>query len=173
MANAEITPIDAARNARMHNAKGVEYMRAKDYLAAIKEFKMAIALNPNTQAASTYYHNLATSYMQIYKYSNHPTLPIWAQSSYEQSLKTDVLNLSTYKGLVQTYKAQNILSQKALEVKDTIEINKYNTILLGLIYIENNEKEKGLNYLIDFCVKNPDLIIVPDLQKIIKQYDLS
>ena len=53
-ARCEITPVDAARNAKEHNNQGVIYMREGDYLAAIKELKIAIGINPNVQSTSVY-----------------------------------------------------------------------------------------------------------------------
>jgi tetratricopeptide (TPR) repeat protein len=46
---AETDKINASNNAEMHNNWGVNYLEEGDYFAAIKEFKIAIALNPSKQ----------------------------------------------------------------------------------------------------------------------------
>ena len=50
--------IDPEKNAYQHNNLGIMYVEERDYYAAIQEFKMAISLNPNTQATATYFNNL-------------------------------------------------------------------------------------------------------------------
>ncbi|MGN0013948.1 MAG: hypothetical protein ACI37T_00850, partial [Candidatus Gastranaerophilaceae bacterium] len=44
--------INAQANASKHNNIGLEWLREKYYFGAIKEFEIAINLNPNTQATS-------------------------------------------------------------------------------------------------------------------------
>ena len=55
-----LNKIDAERNAHIHNNTGLMYMQEGFYYGAIKEFKLAIDLNPNTQATAVYYSNLVT-----------------------------------------------------------------------------------------------------------------
>ena len=50
--------IDATKNAFLHNNMGLRYMEEHCYYAAIQEFKIAISLNPNTQATAVYYKNI-------------------------------------------------------------------------------------------------------------------
>ena len=57
--------IDPEKNAYNHNNKGVEYLSEKYYYGAIQEFKIAISLNPNTQATAVYFNNLGKTYLII------------------------------------------------------------------------------------------------------------
>ena len=56
--------IDASKNAINHNNLGVNYLERKDYYSAIKEFEIAILINPDTQASATYYNNLGKTYIK-------------------------------------------------------------------------------------------------------------
>ena len=51
----DVYVIDATKNAFLHNNMGLRYMEEHCYYAAIQEFKIAISLNPNTQATAVYY----------------------------------------------------------------------------------------------------------------------
>ena len=57
--------IDPEKNAYEHNNLGIMYVEEKCYYAAIQEFKMAISLNPKTQATAVYFNNLGKVYMTI------------------------------------------------------------------------------------------------------------
>ena len=46
----DVYEIDATKNAYIHNNLGLTYVDEKCWYAAIQEFKIAISLNPNTQA---------------------------------------------------------------------------------------------------------------------------
>ena len=61
----DVMVIDAQKNAVDHNNRGVIYMQDRYYAAAIKEFQLAVMLDPDTQASSVYYANLANCYMKI------------------------------------------------------------------------------------------------------------
>ena len=54
----DVNVIDATKNAFLHNNMGLRYMEEHCYYAAIQEFKIAISLNPNTQATAVYYKNI-------------------------------------------------------------------------------------------------------------------
>ena len=43
-------------------------MRLQNYYAAIEEFKIAISLNPNSQASAAYYYNLGAVYSKLGAY---------------------------------------------------------------------------------------------------------
>ena len=53
-----IDNIKAQNNAYWHNNKGLIYLEEKYYFGAIKEFQIAIDLNPNSQASAVFYTNL-------------------------------------------------------------------------------------------------------------------
>ena len=57
--------IDPEKNAYDHNNKGIMYLEEKCYYAAIQEFKIAISLNPKTQATAVYFNNLGKTYLII------------------------------------------------------------------------------------------------------------
>ena len=61
----DVYVIDAVRNAYIHNNKGLNYLKDNLYYPAIQEFKIAISLNPNTQATAVYYNNLGETYMKL------------------------------------------------------------------------------------------------------------
>ena len=171
LANCAITPVDAARNAKEHNNQGVIFMREGDYLAAIKEFKIAIGINPNVQSTSVYYNNLGQAYMKIYEINKNRLLPIWAQSCFEQALVGDCLNLTYYRNLVSAYEARGNLSSKASYHLSKKSENPYNAIIVGLIYLKQNKIGAAVTILDDFCSQNPDLVISSDIKRLIANYE--
>ena len=74
----DVYVIDATKNAYIHNNMGLRYMNEHCYYAAIQEFKIAISLNPDTQATATYYDNIGDAYMAI----GHPEM---ARQPYEDA----------------------------------------------------------------------------------------
>lgn len=170
-ANAAITPVDAARNAKEHNNQGAIFLREGDYYAAIKEFKIAIGINPNVQATSVYYNNLGTAYMKIYQISKDPILAAWAQSCFEHALIGDCMNLTYYNNLVDTYQVQGIMNSKASYLLRNKDKNPYNEVIVALIYLRQKKIGAAVTMLDDFCAKNPDLIITNDLKRLIKSHN--
>ena len=145
-----IYEIDAARNASLHNNRGVNYLNEQNYYSAIKEFEMAILLNPDTQASATYYNNLGKTYLKI-------GYPKMAEESFEKALKKNSTNLEFYQNLVSSYKAQGKLKSelnKAIASK-----NHLSKITAGLILIETGKLEAGINMLDEFCFDEPEMII--------------
>ena len=61
----DVYEIDAEKNAYVHNNLGLMYVNEKCYYAAIQEYKIAISLNPNTQATAVYYNNSGEVYVII------------------------------------------------------------------------------------------------------------
>ncbi len=153
--------IDAERNARIRNNIGLLHFKDGYYNAAIKEFNIAISLNPDTQATATYYSNLANVYMKI----GYPAL---AQDSLERALKCDKMNLTYYQDLVQTFRAQNILSQKLTQYSQDTQ-NPISPVIVGLIMIEMGQETQGLTKLQAFCYNEPDLIITGGVRSYIQQ----
>ena len=88
-----IFEIDAARNAMRHNNLGVNHMRENYYYGAIKEFEIAIQINPNSQASAIYYNNLGKAYMRI----DYPDL---AEKSFKEALRRNNGNLEYYQNIV-------------------------------------------------------------------------
>lgn len=153
--------IEAERNANKHNNLGVIHMQDRYYAAAIKEFQMAVLINPDTQATATYYANLGTVYMKI----GYPAL---AQDVLERALKLNPQNFSYYQDLSVIYAKQKILPLKLRQyAKDTK--NPMSTIMVGLIKIQQGKTEEGLSNLQEFCFLEPDLIITKGVQEYIDQ----
>lgn len=145
-----ITEIDAVNNAYIHNNHGLVYMEMGNYYAAVLEYKMAIQLNPNTQATAIYYNNLAKCYLKLdfYKYAAECEL---------SAIKLYPLNIEFYINLAKAYKGMGILDKKIVEYsKSTKALDK---ILIGLMYAEKGDNQKALIVLDDFCMSEPDLII--------------
>ncbi len=155
----DVYEIDAVKNGYIHNNRGLMYMREKCYYAAIQEFKMAISLNPDTQATSVYFNNIGDAYMEI-------GYPDYALDAYERALKQYSLNLQYYTDLIKCYKALNIVPQKIKQYSDTS--NPLNRVMLGLLYAENGDVKRGIIILDEFVMSEPDLIITPALKKYIK-----
>lgn len=152
--------IDAARNASIHNNRGVNLLKEKYYYGAIKEFEIAIQLNPDTQATATYYNNLGKTYLII----GYPNL---AEESFKFALSKNAANFEFYQNLVTSYKQQNKL-QKELKkaMSDKKNVSK---VIAGLILIEMEKTESGINMLDEFCFDNPDMILTKGVRTYINQ----
>lgn len=142
--------IDAAKNAVIHNNLGVNYINTKDYSSAIKEFEIAISINPNTQASATYYNNLGITYLKI----GYPNL---AEKAFDNALKYNPANFEFYQNLVTSYKEQKKLSS---ELNKAIADEKPSSkVIGGLILIESGKLEPGINMLDEFCFDEPEMIL--------------
>lgn len=156
----DIYTIDAEKNAFLHNNMGLRYIDEQNYYAAIQEFKLAIALNPNTQATAVYYNNLGEVYMKANFFK-------FAQDCFERAIVQYPLNFSYYQNLAKCYKAQGLTDSK---------INSYskakpplNMIMIGLLYIEKGDKEHGIIKLDEFCMQEPDLIITGAVRNYLRE----
>ena len=152
--------IDATKNAYFHNNLGLNYMKEHCYYAAIQEFKIAISLNPNTQATSVYYTNIGDAYMLI----GYPNM---AQQPYEDAIKQYSLNLKYYQNLAKCYKKLGKTSEKIKEYSSTD--NPLNKVMLGILYIENGDLKRGTTILDNFANSEPDLLITPAVKLYIKE----
>lgn len=156
----DVYVIDATKNAYIHNNMGLRYMNEHCYYAAIQEFKIAISLNPDTQATATYYDNIGDAYMAI----GHPEM---ASQPYEDALSQYGLNFKFYKDLAKCYKALGLSQAKITEF--SASKNQLNKVLLGLLYIENGDLKRGVIILDEFTMKEPDLLITPAVKQFIKE----
>lgn len=155
----DVYVIDATKNAYNHNNMGIQYMNERCYYAAIQEFKIAISLNPDTQATSVYYKNIGDAYMKI-------GYPSYAKDAYERAVKQYSLNFQYYQDLAKCYKQMGIASAKIKEYSN--DKNPLNKIMLGLLYIETGNLKRGVIVLDEFTAKEPDLIITPAVKQYIK-----
>lgn len=153
--------IDAEKNASLHNNQGVNCLKERYYYGAIKEFEMAIQLNPNTQATAVYYDNLGRTYV-IIGYPNK------AQICFERAVIQNPLNFDYYLSLVSVYKKRGLLDFKLREYKLKKD-NPLNKIMVGLLYIEKGEVSTGITVLDNFCHDEPDLLITKAVRAYIKQ----
>ncbi len=170
--------IDAQRNAQLHNNLGVGYLKEGDYFAAIKEFKIAIALNPSKQTTAVYFNNLGRTYMELSKIQKQHNLSTqngdfaaWAEISFDTAIEQDCMNLTYYKNLVQSYKAQGKLNQKLKEYKAKTDKNPLSQIVTVLIYQAQNKKRNAQIALDEFITKYPDLLITPSLKVYAKELE--
>lgn len=152
--------IDAVPNAYIHNNKGINYMNERCYYAAIQEYKIAISLSPNVQATAVFYNNLGEAYMII-------GYPDYAQDCFERAIQQYSLNFKYYLNLAQCYKARGIVPLKIQEYKANDE-NPLNKIIVGLLYVENDELSRGIITLDEFSMSEPDLMITPAVRQHVK-----
>lgn len=155
----DVPVINAVKNSNHHNNLGINYMNEKVYYAAIQEFKIAISLNPESQASAVYYNNLGDCYMKI----EHPEL---AQDCYERALRLYNLNLNYYINLAKCLIANKLLDKKLEQFADFS--NPYNQLMSGVLYVESGEFQRGITILDTFTIAEPDLIITPAVKSYIK-----
>ena len=152
--------IDPERNAFDHNNKGIMYMEEHFYAAAIQEFKIAISLNPKTQATSVYFNNLGLVYTKI----GYPKL---ALDCYERAVKQYNLNFDYYKNLAKCYKQLGMANSKIQTYK--AQKDQLSKIMVGLLYEELGNKKKAVTVLDDFAMSEPELIITPAVKQHIQK----
>ena len=156
--------IQAEKNAFYHNNVGLNYLKDRIYYAAIQEFKIAISLSPNTQATAIFKNNLGETYTFI-------GYPEMARVCFEDAIKLYGLNFKYYQNLTECYKNLGIINSKIKEYKTS---EKYHEkIILGLLYIQNNEKRKGIILLDELCNQEPDLLITPAIRQYLKEVTKS
>ena len=151
--------IDAEKDAFYHNNLGINYLQDRVYYAAIQEFKIAISLSPSTQASATFYNNLGETY-------NFIGYPEMARDCFERAINLYGLNFKYYLNLIDTYQRLGLVSTKIKELQSSENI--YDRIQLGILYIKNSEVRKGIIILDEICTQEPDILIIPTLQKYIK-----
>ncbi len=156
----DVFTIDAAKNAYWHNNLGLNYMKERCYYAAIQEFKIAISLAPNTQASAVYYNNIGDAYMAI----GYPNM---ARQPYEDAVKQFGLNFQYYQDLVKCYKALGLIPEKISEYSSGE--NPLNKVMLGLLYVESGNLQRGIIILDEFVMSEPDLMITPAIKQYIKE----
>lgn len=155
----DVPVINAVRNSNNHNNLGIMYMSERSYYAAIQEFKIAISLNPESQATAVYYTNLGDCYMKI----EHPEL---ALDCYERALTLYNLNLNYYINLAKCLIANKLLDKKLEQFSDFT--NPYNQLMSGVLYVESGNYQRGITVLDNFTISEPDLIITPAVKSYIR-----
>ncbi len=155
----DVFEINSVKNANHHNNLGINYMSERVYYAAIQEFKIAISLNPESQATAIYYNNLGDCYMKI----QHPEL---ALDCYERALTLYNLNLNYYINLAKCLIANKQLEKKLEQFSDFT--NPYNQLMSGILYVESGDIQRGVTVLDTFTIAEPDLVITPAVKSYIK-----
>ena len=150
--------IDPEKNAYDHNNKGIMYAEEKCYYAAIQEFKMAISLNPKTQATAVYFNNLGKVYLII----GYPEL---ALDCFENALTQYNLNFEYYENLAKSYKQLGLIHEKLKKYKKEQSDNPLAKIMLGLLEEQMGNTKKSVMLLDEFAMAEPDLIITPAVKK--------
>jgi len=153
--------IDPEKNAYHHNNLGVMYIEEKNYYAAIQEFKMAISLNPKTQATATYFNNLGRVYIII----GYPELAI---DCFENALKQYPLNFEYYRNLVNCYEKLGKTTSKLNEYKNKKK-SSLDKITLALLYEKSGDIKKAIFILDEFANAEPDLMITPAVKMYIQE----
>ncbi len=156
----DVYEIDAQKNAYIHNNLGLMYVDEKCYYAAIQEFKIAISLNPNTQATAVYYNNLGEVYLLI-------GYPDYALDCFERAIKQFSLNFKYYQNLAKTYKQLGTLDVQIQKYSN--RTNPLNQVMLGVLYAEKGEKRKAITILDNFIMSEPDLMITPAVKNYIRE----
>lgn len=157
--------IRGENNAYRHNNKGLIYYREKYYFGAIKEFQIAIDLNPKTQAAAVYYLNLGNTYETI---GYHDL----AKNCFEKALSLNALCFEYYFRLATNYKNLGIVDEK-LEEYIAKTNSPLNQIMVGLLYIQKGETSIGITVLDEFCNNEPNLMVTAGVRKYIQEITLK
>jgi len=153
--------IDSEKNAYIHNNIGLNYLSERIYYAAVQEFKIAISLSPDRQSSAIFYNNLGETYLFLGSYEA-------AERCFEDALKLYGLNFKYYINLVKCYKAQNVIQYRIAKYSQPTT-NPLDRIVLGLLYIEDGQKRKGIVILDDFCMSEPDLIITKAVRSYLRE----
>ena len=171
-----VTPINAQNDAQKHNNLGTRYFNEKDYFAAIKEYRIAIGINPDSQTTATYFNNLGKVYLVLGEIQKRNGLPIqgWddfsimAQISFEEAITKDCMKLEYYQNLIKAYKLTGMIESKKQFFMKNKDKNPFNVIPVALILKQQGQDEHANMLLDDFVSQNPDMIISRDLKKLIK-----
>ncbi len=152
--------IDPEKNAYDHNNLGIMYVEEKAYYAAIQEFKMAISLNPKTQATAVYFTNLGKVYMTI----GYPDL---ALDCFKNAITQYNLNFEYYQNLVDCYSALKQVDVRLGQYRNSA--NPLDKIMLGLLYAKSGNTKKAIITLDEFVMSEPDLLISPAVKLYIQE----
>ena len=154
--------IDPEKNAYDHNNKGIMYLEEKCYYAAIQEFKIAISLNPKTQATAVYFNNLGKTYLII----GYPEL---ALDCFENAITQYSLNFEYYANLAKCYQQLGLTQDKLVQYSIESERNPVLKVMVALLEEQSGNKKKAITVLDDFAMSEPDLLITPAVKNHIKK----
>lgn len=157
----EIYVIDAVKNSVMHNNIGMNHFNEGYYYGAIQEFKIAISLNPNSQASAGYYDNLGRTYLII----GYPTM---AEDCFVNAIRLNPMNLSYRQHLADTYRRMGnaTLNNKLKEYLSSK--NPLDSVMVGLLYIAKGDTNAGIIKLDEFCITQSNLILAEGVKAYLK-----
>ncbi|MBR1461456.1 hypothetical protein IJ596_07510 [bacterium] len=154
--------IDPEKNAYDHNNKGVMYLEEQCYYAAIQEFKIAISLNPKTQATAVYFNNLGKTYLII----GYPEL---ALDCFENALTQYSLNFEYYLNLAKCYAQLGMAEEQLEKYREMVDQNPAARVMVALLEEQLGDKRKAIIELDGFAMAEPDLIITPAVKNYINK----
>ncbi len=155
--------IDPTKNAVWHNERGLFFLGLRYYAAAIKEFQLAITLNPDSEVSSTFYNNLGRSYYEIGDYNS-------AEIIYKKAIELKPYYLEFRENLIKTYEQKGTLNEivefhNNLIIEDPGNLQSY--LMLGLIYKKYQNNDYALIYLNKFVQLAPEFGITNQIKQII------
>lgn len=156
--------IDPAKNAVWHNEKGLFYLDMKYYEAAIREFQLAVLLNPDSEASAFFYNNLGKAFYKVGYYEN-------AEINFNKAIELKPYYLEFYENLIKTYEKKNILNKIAERHNKLIVENPNNLqsyILLGLIHKNYGNNDYAAMYLNKFIQLAPEFGITDQIRTIVR-----
>lgn len=156
--------IDPAKNAVWHNEKGLSFFELGDYYAAINEFRLAIMLNPESEASAAFYNNLGKVYYKVGDYAA-------AEKSFRRATEIKPYYIEYCKNLIKSYEQMGILNQMTKKyeksiIKDINNLHSY--LMLGLIHKEYGNNNVAAGYFRKFVKLAPYLRISEQINRIIK-----
>ena len=172
-----VSTVDAKNAAQRHNNLGTMYYKDKDYFAAIKEYRIAISINPDAQTTATYFNNLGKVYLLLGEIQKKNGLPlqgwddfsIMAQISFEEAILKDCMKIEYYQNLVKAYELTGMMEVKKQFLMQNRDKNPFNVIPVAMILKKQGDIEYANMLLDDFASQNPNIIISRDVKKILKE----
>lgn len=157
----EVFEVDAVKNSVLHNNLGMNHFNEGYYFGAIQEFKIAISLNPNTQASANYFDNLGRTYLAI----GYPEL---SEDCFLNAIKLNPMNLSYRQHLADAYRrmGKSMVNAKLdYYLKST---NPLDSVMAGLLYIQKGDVQAGIIKLDEFYIMNSNLILAQGVKTYLK-----
>lgn len=134
---------------------GTKLYNKGNYGEAIKEFKRAIGLAPQSSGSTDAYNFIAVSYLKLKK-------PEEAIAAYKMSIRHDSTRDDTHMKLGNVYMSLNRNKEAESEFKSAIKLNPSSTAnvyILGQLYLKSeryNEAESQFNKIINLAPRKPD-----------------
>lgn len=157
--------IDPSKNAVWHNTRGLYFLKQENYYGAVEEFKIAIALNHDSEASAAFYNNLGYTYYRLGVYE-------LATPNLEKAIKFNPNFIKYYENLINSYKAQKKLGITERNYQKIVAKNRYDSrayLMLGLIYKNIGNKPASIMYLSEFKRLEPDLDMTKQIDKMLRE----